>query len=156
HHASYAERYSRFIHRTVEIPPLALHLNIRLIHAPADPDLPFAAMECLFEEGTILDDPPVDGRVIHLHPTFFHEFLDMACAQRIRHIPTHPHENDLFGEMGTLKTDRHRLSPSCITVGHRGRSYRKLPPMKTCDKTIATGFVESTVNAVVSKRFCKQ
>src|SRR5947208_2526678 len=36
------------IHRTVEIPPLALHLDIRLIHAPADPDLPFAAMERLF------------------------------------------------------------------------------------------------------------
>src|SRR5438445_881533 len=96
------------IHRTVEIPPLALHLDIRLIHTPAKPDLPFAAMECLFEEGTILDDPPVDGRVIHLHPTFFHEFLDMACAQRIRHIPPHPHENDLCGAMGTLKTDRHR------------------------------------------------
>src|SRR5256885_8612600 len=126
------------IHRTVEIPPLALHLDIRLIHAPADPDLPFAAMERLFEEGTILDDPPVDGRVIHLHPTFFHEFLDMACAQRIRHIPPHPHENDLCGEMGTLKTDRHRRSPSCITVGHRGRSYCKSPQMKICDKTPAS------------------
>src|SRR5215510_12501376 len=123
------------IHRTVEIPPLALHLDIRLIHTPAKPDLPFAAMERLCEEGTILDDPPVDGRVIHLHPTFFHEFLDMACAQRIRHIPAHPHEHDLFGKMGTLKTDRHRLSPSCITAGQRGRSYCKSPPMKICDKT---------------------
>src|SRR5262249_54988251 len=102
---------------------------------PLSQTLPLAAMERLFEEGTILDDPPVDGRMIHLHPTFFHEFLDMACAQRIRHIPPHPHENDLFGEMGTLKTDRHRRSPSCITVGHRGRSYGKSPPMKICDKT---------------------
>ena len=37
--------------------------------------------------------------------------------------------------MGTLKTDRHRLAPSCTTVGHRGRAYLKFPPMKTCDKT---------------------
>src|SRR5215217_4514998 len=50
------------IHRTVEIPPLALHLDIRLIHAPACPDLPFTAMEHLFEEGTIFDDTPVARR----------------------------------------------------------------------------------------------
>src|SRR2546427_8961614 len=62
----------------------------------------------------------------------------MACAQRIRHIPPHPHENDLCGEMGTLKIDRHRRSPSCITVGHRGRSYCKSPQMKICDKTVPT------------------
>src|SRR5215471_8073878 len=37
----------------------------------------------------VLDDPPVNGGVIHLHPTFFHEFFDMARAQPIRHVPTH-------------------------------------------------------------------
>src|SRR5215510_3661535 len=99
------------IHRTVEIPPLAVHLDIRLIHAPAEPDLPFAAMERLFEEGTILDDPPVDGRVIDLHPTFCHEFFHMTRAQRVRHIPTDTHENDVLREMGPFATDRHRLAP---------------------------------------------
>jgi hypothetical protein len=74
-------------------------------------------MECLFEEGTILDDPPVDGQVIHLHPPFFHEFLDMACAQRLRHIPPHPHENDLFGEMGPL-------NPTATLVEHALLSQR--------------------------------
>jgi hypothetical protein len=33
------------------------------------------------------------------------EFLDVAGAQRVRDIPAHPHENDLWGEMGSLKTD---------------------------------------------------
>jgi hypothetical protein len=33
-------------------------------------------MERLFEARTILDDPPVDGRVIHRHPPFFHCQLD--------------------------------------------------------------------------------
>jgi hypothetical protein len=32
--------------------------------------------------------------------------------------------------MRTLETDRHRLSPSCITVGRRERSYRKAAQMK--------------------------
>src|SRR5262249_60657719 len=79
------------IHRTVEIPPLALHLDIRLIHTPAKPDLPFAAMERLCEEGTILDDPPVDGRVIHLHPTSFHNLLDMPSTHPLPHLPPPPH-----------------------------------------------------------------
>ena len=43
-------------------------------------------MERLFEERTILDDPPVDGRVIHRHPPFFHKFFDMARAQRGGHM----------------------------------------------------------------------
>src|SRR4029450_8396089 len=55
----------------------------------------------------VLDDPPVNGGVIHLHPTFFHEFFDMARAQRICHVPTHAHENDLLREMGTLEAHRH-------------------------------------------------
>ena len=40
------------------------------------------------------------------------EFFDMARAQRVRQVPTNPHENDLWGEMGSFETDRHRRSPS--------------------------------------------
>src|SRR5262245_51614864 len=49
------------------------------------------------------------------------EFFDMARAQRVRHIPAHPHENNLWGEMGPFETDRHRRSPSGCTVAQRGR-----------------------------------
>src|SRR5262249_12833194 len=38
----------------------------------------------------------------------------------------------------TLETDRHRRSPSCSTVDHSGRSYRKWPQRKTCDKTLGS------------------
>src|SRR5437870_8364062 len=90
--------------------------------------------------------------MINVHPTFLHEFLDVACAQRVRHIPAHPHENDFFREMGTLKTDRHRLSPSCISVGPRGRAYLKSPPMKTCDKTVSPTTSLSCATQICSRR----
>ena len=74
------------------------------------------------------------------------EFFDMARAQRIRHIPADAHQNDLWGEMRSLKTDCHRRSPSSITVGHRGRSYCKSTQMKICDQTVtpamATGLTD--------------
>jgi hypothetical protein len=69
-------------------------------------------MEFFLEEGAIFDDPPIDGGVIHLYSTFFHEFFDVTRAQRIRHIPADPHQNDLWGERRTFEIDRHRRSPS--------------------------------------------
>jgi hypothetical protein len=112
------DRLARFIDGAIEIAPLALDLDVGFVHPPTDPHQALMPVQRLFQQRTILDGPPVDGGVIDVNPTFFHEFLDVAGAQRVRHIPANPHENDLFGEMGTLKTDRHRLSPSCITVGH--------------------------------------
>ena len=49
HHVSYAETYSRFIHGTIEIVPLAFDFDIRFVQAPAEPHRPLAAMERLFE-----------------------------------------------------------------------------------------------------------
>src|SRR6266568_8503136 len=43
--------------------------------------------------------------------------------------------------MGPLETDRHGYSPSCITVAHGGRSYRKSPQMKIATKPVPMGSV---------------
>jgi len=56
--------------------------------------------------------PAVDGGMIHVDATFFHEFFDVTRAQRIGQIPTDSHENDLRWEMGTFEAHRHRPSPS--------------------------------------------
>src|SRR5437870_5389176 len=87
-------------------------------------------MKGFLELRAVFDDPPVNGGVIDLHPPFFHEFFDMACAQRIRHVPPHAHENNLLREMGTLEAHRHRRSPSLCTIGYRERAYPKSPRMK--------------------------
>jgi hypothetical protein len=48
------------------------------------------------------------------------EFFDMARAQRVRHIPADPHQNNLWGEMGPFEIGRHRRSPSGCAVTQRG------------------------------------
>src|SRR5262245_22784167 len=82
------------------------------VHTPTHPHRTLAAMEGFFELRAICDDPAINGGVIHLHPAFLHECFDMARAQRIRHIPADPHQNDLWGEMRPFEIDRHRLAPS--------------------------------------------
>src|SRR4030095_5943504 len=95
-------------------------LRLAHFHPPADPHGTLAPMKRLLELGAIFDDPSVNGGVIHLHPALLHEFFDVARAQRVRQVPTNPHENDLWGEMGSFETDRHRRSPSGCTVAQRG------------------------------------
>jgi hypothetical protein len=41
--------------------------------------------------------------VIDLHPTFCHEFFDMAGAQRVGDIPADPLEKDFWGKCAPLK-----------------------------------------------------
>jgi hypothetical protein len=87
-------------------------LRLADFHPPAHPHGTLAPMKGFLQLGAICDDPPVNRGVIHLYPTFLHEFFDMARAQRVRHIPADPHQNNLWGEMGPFEIDRHRRSPS--------------------------------------------
>src|SRR6266487_5921317 len=80
---------------------------IGLVHAPADLHRLLAPMERGLQLGAVLDDPPVDRGVIDMHTTFEHEFLNMACAQRIRHVSAYAHENDILRKMGPLEAHRH-------------------------------------------------
>src|SRR5262245_36586154 len=109
-------RLAMLIYSTIEIPPLAFHCNIRLVHPPADPDRPLAAMKRLLQLRTVLNDPPIDCGVIPLHPPFLHEFFDVACAQWIRYIPANSHQNDLWGEMRSFETDRHVSLPHVVPL----------------------------------------
>ena len=73
----------------------AFDLNIRLVHPPAHPHRPFTPVKRLFQQRAIFDDPAVDRGVIQLHPTFFHEFFDVARALGVCQIPTHAHQNQV-------------------------------------------------------------
>src|SRR5262245_41009651 len=109
-------RLAMLIYSTIEIPPLAFHCNRRLVHPPADPDRPLAAMKRLLQLRTVLNDPPIDCGVIPLHPPFLHEFFDVARAQWIRYIPANSHQNDLWGEMRSFETDRHVSLPHVVPL----------------------------------------
>ena len=115
--------------------PLPLHGPIRLLPAPTGPAGPRALGKGVLAWGALGEPPPVHGGVVHVQPTGCPECLDGAGAQRVRHRPAPPPENDLWGDMGPLKTDGHRRAPSSITVGQRARSYRKSPHLKIGDIT---------------------
>src|SRR5262249_27022136 len=91
---------------------------------------PLAAVEYLFQLRAVSDDPPVDGGVIHLNPTFPHEFFHMPCAQPVGDIPAGPCQNNILWKMGPLKTHGPRRPRFVSTLSHRGRSYLKWPQIK--------------------------
>ena len=62
-------RLAVFIDSAIEIAPLALDLNVGLVHPPADPHRSLATVQGFFEERAVFDHPPVNGRVIHVDPT---------------------------------------------------------------------------------------
>jgi hypothetical protein len=86
-------------------------------------------MERLLELQAIFDDPPVNGGVIHLNPTFLHECFDVARARWIRHIPADACQNNILWKVGSLEAHGHGLSPSVFTLNHQGRSSLKWPQM---------------------------
>src|SRR6266849_7102603 len=59
----------------------------------------------------------------------------MARTEEIGHVPADAQEHDLLGDMGTFEAHRPDRSPSLFILRYSGRSYRKSPPMKTCDRT---------------------
>jgi len=92
-----------FVHSTIETNPLAPHFDISVVHPPTDPHGALAPVEFLFELWTVLDHSPVNGRVIHVDFAFFHEFYDMAGAQRVRQVPADSHENDLGWKIAVIR-----------------------------------------------------
>src|SRR5882762_4339979 len=95
--------YSRFIHRSIQIVPLAFHLDIGLIHTPTGPYRALAPVERLLQLWAVFDHPPVDGRVIHVDTALEHEFFDMARAQRVGHVPADTGQDNLLGKVDTFE-----------------------------------------------------
>jgi hypothetical protein len=87
-------------------------LRLAHFHPPAEPHRALAAVKGFLQLRAVFDHPPVDGRVIHVDPTFEQEFFDMACAQGVGDIPADAHENDLLWKMRSFEADRHCGSPS--------------------------------------------
>src|SRR5262245_65605246 len=73
-------RLAALIHGPIEIMPLALDLDVRLVHPPAASHRALAAMEGLFEPWGILQDPAVDRRLVDRDPTLLHQLFQLAVA----------------------------------------------------------------------------
>src|SRR5215475_12812130 len=124
------------VDRTIPIPPLAFDTNVCLVQAPADPHRPLATMQRLFQQGTVLHDPALDGRMVESHAALCHQCFDMAIAQGIRQIPSHSHQHDVLGEMGPFETDRHRRSPSLWYPHPPSESIPQSGSNEKCDRAL--------------------
>jgi hypothetical protein len=100
----------------MEVRPLALDAERGLVHPPTLPHKPLAAMKRFLQRRTVLDDLTVNGGMIHVDTAFEHQFFEMACAQRTRHIPADAGQNDFRREVGPLEAHRHRHSPSLLLL----------------------------------------
>src|SRR5262249_13901297 len=97
------DRLTRFIDGAIEIAPLALAFDVRLVHPPTDPHRALTPVKRLFQQRAILDGPPVDGGVIDVNPPFCHEFLDVAVLSGYATYQRTPMRMTSLGKWAPLK-----------------------------------------------------
>ena len=76
--------------------------------------------------------PAIESGVVNLHAPFFHHLLELAVADRIRHIPAHAPEDDLSPKTTAFKID-HRGAPATKPPRIKGAAKNRA---QVCDRTI--------------------
>jgi hypothetical protein len=71
--------------------------------------------------------------VVDAHTPFLHELFKLPIAQWVRHVPVQACEDDVLRYMGIIEA---RHSPSCLTLGYRGRSYPHGAQPKIYDSSV--------------------
>jgi hypothetical protein len=120
-HEEEIDGMASLVHSAIKILPLPVDFHGRLIHAPAVPHRLIPPAACLFQRWGRLEHPALDGGMIDCDPSFLHHLFELAIAQGIRHVPPDACEDNLCHKVGPLEA-HHRLSPSFLTLGYRGRS----------------------------------
>src|SRR5262249_4051811 len=114
--------------------PRAFALARRLVHAPAEPHRPLAAMQRRFPQGTVGHHPTLHGRMVDRYAALLQEFFDRPVAQGRGDIPPPAHPNPILWPVGSLATERQRRSPSLCPVAHWENPSHKSSHMPSCDK----------------------
>ncbi|RKT20821.1 hypothetical protein B0G69_4167 [Paraburkholderia sp. RAU2J] len=113
---------SGLIHRTIQVLPLAAHLDVRFVHPPAPADRPLMLAKRFFEQRHEFDHPAVYRRMVHLETAFRHHLFQIAQAQRVRHVPPHAQQNHLQWVVQSLQhlgdPRRQRLTRCLCLPGH--------------------------------------
>ena len=76
--------------------------------------------------------------MVNLHAALFHHFLELAVADRIRHVPAHAPQDHLPLKMAALELD-HRCGPAeSVAASYtkaRGRRRQKFATEPPADKS---------------------
>ena len=82
-------RGTRLVDRAIQVFPCAFDPHIGLVQSPVAAHETLACQECLLESQHAFEDPTMNRGMINLDTKFAHHFLDLAIADRIRHLPAH-------------------------------------------------------------------
>jgi hypothetical protein len=91
------------INGPLEIRPLAFDANIGFVDIPFSSDLALPPMEALQQFGAEMQNPPMDGRMVHRDAPLSHHFLQIAQAQIVSQIPSNTRKDDGLIEMAAFE-----------------------------------------------------
>jgi hypothetical protein len=136
-----------FVDGPVEIFPLALDADVRLVHSPALSNWPLAMAKRFLQYRQKFERPAMDGRMIDRSPTFGHHFFKITQTQRIRDVPAHARQNHLqrivqaFQYLGKRRVQRlHRFSHQRLCIAGI------LPSISYCDIALCLRLAEEYRN----------
>jgi hypothetical protein len=89
------QRVPRGVHRSVQIHPDPLHLDVGFIHPPGIGRRFELRAAASVEFGGLLLDQAKDRFMIDTEPALSHYLFEVAIAQRIPHVPAYAQENNL-------------------------------------------------------------
>src|SRR5205823_13945268 len=125
------DRLASLVHRPIEIPPLALNLDIGFIHSPAAANGTSILSPALLKRREELEDPAHNRGMRQTEPSLGHHLNEIAVAQLVAHIPTDAEHHDEAVKSMALEQiigESHERHPRGISRGfyRTGSSARKI------------------------------
>src|SRR5580704_11283864 len=131
-------RLTLLIDRAIEVNPLALYLNVGLIHAPEVTHSPCILVPAFFKVRHIPLHPAQDGRMSQPNAALGHHLDDVTGAELECQVPPHAQDNYLLVEMPTPEEflcggrfchpSRYRRKPSLSSL-HQNRDEHAERPV---------------------------
>ncbi len=117
-----------FLVSLVQVGPLAPHLDVGFIQAPAriKATPPEPAQPLLHLRGVALD-PAIDRRMVDRNAAFRQHFLKVAIADRIATIPAHRPQDHITLEMAPLEIRHRSVRPISAKHAQASRFLQQSP-----------------------------
>jgi hypothetical protein len=84
-----------FVHGAIEIGAFPFDSHLGFIETPTSTHRTLPAAEHFFTLWGVLDDPPIEGGVIHCDSSLAHRLLELPIPNGIGHIPAHAPQKDV-------------------------------------------------------------
>src|SRR5699024_10967348 len=122
------DRVAPLVDCPVQVGPLAPHLEVGFIQAPAriKATPPEPAQPLLHLRGVALD-PAIDRRMVDLNAAFRQHFLEVAIADRIPAIPAPRQDEQITLEMAPLGSRHRSVRPIYAKHAQASRFLRQSP-----------------------------